>query len=236
MTPRRGTRTITAELPPSKTRLACANLLWLSLVLGKSTHPKGAAKPHAMQERSDEQLMRAVMVGDQVALAALVTRHHAPLLGYLYRLVGGDQQLAEDLVQETLLHVLRQRTYQAGHPFKPWLYAIATNLTRDYFKSAAVRKSWRKGNEEEAFLQLKESEPGPEECALAAEQGGEVRSALTQLGETYRVVLVLRFYQGFSLQEIAETLHIPLGTVKSRLSVGMHRLRAILIPVQKGVD
>ncbi len=63
-----------------------------------------------------------------------------------------------------------------------------------------------------------------------------MRAALTQLREDYRVVVVLRFYQGFSLQEIAETLHIPLGTVKSRLSVGVHRLRATLTPVQKGVD
>ena len=86
------------------------------------------------------------------------------------------------------------------------------------------------------LLHLYDSEPGPEERALAAEQGSEVRAALAQLGEEYRVVLVLRFYQGFSLQEIAETLHIPLGTVKSRLSVGVHRLRAILTPVQKGVD
>jgi RNA polymerase sigma factor (sigma-70 family) len=189
-----------------------------------------------MQEKSDEQLMTAVMVGDQVALAALVTRHHSPLLGYLYRLVGGDQQLAEDLVQETLLHVLRQRTYQADRPFKPWLYRIATNLTRDHFKSAAVRTSSREADEEEALLSLSDSAPGPEERALAAEQGCEVRAALAQLGEEYRVVLVLRFYQGFRLQEIAEVLHIPLGTVKSRLSVGVHRLRARLSPAQKGVD
>jgi RNA polymerase sigma-70 factor (ECF subfamily) len=189
-----------------------------------------------MQERSDEQLMAAVMAGDQVALAALVTRHHAPLLGYLYRLVGGDRQLSEDLVQETLLHVLRQRTYQATRPFKPWLYMIATNLARDYFKSAAVRQRWLSGDEEEALLHLYDSAPGPEERALAAEQGSEVRAALAQLREEYRVVLLLRFYQGFSLQEIAETLHIPLGTVKSRLSVGVHRLRSLLAPVQKGVN
>ena len=100
----------------------------------------------SMQERSDEQLMAAVMAGDQVALAALVTRHHAPLLGYLYRLVGGDRPLAEDLVQETLLHVLRQRTFRSGRPFKPWLYTIATNLARDYFKSAAVCQRWRGGD------------------------------------------------------------------------------------------
>jgi RNA polymerase sigma-70 factor (ECF subfamily) len=189
-----------------------------------------------MQERSDEQLMAAVIAGDQVALAALVTRHHGPLLGYLYRLVGGDRPLAEDLVQETLLHVLRQRTFRSDRPFKPWLYTIATNLARDYFKSAAVRQRWQGGDEEEALLQLYDSSPGPEESALEAEQGGEVRVAIAQLGEEYRVVLLLRFYQGFSLQEIAETLHIPLGTVKSRLSVGVHRLRTVLASVPKGVD
>ncbi|WP_220208369.1 RNA polymerase sigma factor [Reticulibacter mediterranei] len=189
-----------------------------------------------MQERSDEELMTAVMTGDQVALASLVTRHHGPLLGYLYRLVGGDRQLSEDLVQETLLHVLRQRTYQAARPFKPWLYAIATNLVRDYFKSAAVRQCWREGDAEDVLLHLYDSEPSPEERALAAEQGSEVRAALAQLREDYRIVIVLRFYQGFSLQEIAETLQIPLGTVKSRLSVGVHRLRSMLAPVQKGVD
>jgi RNA polymerase sigma-70 factor, ECF subfamily len=189
-----------------------------------------------MQERSDEQLMIAVMAGDQVALAALVTRHYASLLGYLYRLVGGDRQLSQDLVQETLLHVLRQHTYQAERPFKPWLYMIATNLARDHFKSAVVQTSRRSCDEEEALLHLSDSEPGPEERALAAEQGREVRAALAQLGEEFRIVVVLRFYQGFSLQEIAEALHIPLGTVKSRLSVGVHRLQAILAPVQKGVD
>src|ERR1051326_2755469 len=97
-----------------------------------------------MHQLRDEQVMAAVMAGDQVAFAALGTRHHAPLLGYLYRLVGGDRQLAEDLVQETLLHVLRQRTCPVDRPFKPWLYMIATNLARDHFKSAAVRQRWRR--------------------------------------------------------------------------------------------
>ncbi|HEX4204182.1 MAG TPA: RNA polymerase sigma factor [Ktedonobacteraceae bacterium] len=189
-----------------------------------------------MQEKSDEQLMTAVMAGDQVALATLVTRHHAPLLGYLYRLVDGNLHLSEDLVQETLLHVLGQHTYQTGRRFKPWLYMIATNLARDYFKSAAVRTSWRERDEEEVLLHLEDSESSPEECVLAAEQGSEVRAALALLGEDYRVVVVLRFYQGFSLQEIAEALHIPLGTVKSRLSVSMHRLRILLAPVPKGVN
>lgn len=174
--------------------------------------------------------MHAIMVGDQLALAALVTRHHSLLFGYLYRLVDGDRQLAEDLVQETLLRLLRQQSYQAGRPVKPWLYAIATNLARDHFKSAAVRRAQRSGDETGALQTLADSGLGPEEHVLAAEQGGEVRQALAGLSEEQRVVLVLRFYQGFTLQEIADTLQIPLGTVKSRLSVGVHRLRAMLVP------
>ncbi len=175
------------------------------------------------------------MAGDRLALAALVTRHRALLLGYLFRLVGGDRNLAEDLVQETMLRVVRQQTYRTGRPFKPWLYRIATNLAHDHFKSAAVRKGRQTDDEAAAFLRLQDREPGPEERALVAEQGNEVRAALAQLGEPYRVVILLRFYQGFSLAEIAETLHIPMGTVKSRLSVGVHRLRAVLAPIQEGV-
>src|SRR5579875_1676794 len=101
--------------------------------------------------------MAAILAGDQAALAVLVTRHHAPLLGYLYRLVGGDRPLAEDLVQETLLHVLQQRAYPAQRLFKPWLYTIATNLARDHFKSAAVRKRGQTGDDEERLLQLSDS-------------------------------------------------------------------------------
>lgn len=189
-----------------------------------------------MHKRSDEQLMASVLSGDQSALAELVARHHASLLGYLYRLVGGDRPLAQDLVQETLLRVLRQRTYPPDRPFKPWLYIIATNLARDHFKSAAVRQRWRGDDAEEMLRDACDSAPGPEEHVLAAERGGEVREALAQLSEDYRVVVVLRFYQGFSLQEIAETLQIPLGTVKSRLSVGVHRLRVVLGQLREGVD
>lgn len=189
-----------------------------------------------MEWISDEQLIATVMAGNQEALATLVTRYHSALLGYLCRLVGGDRPLAEDLVQETFLRVLRQRTRHPGRPFKPWLYTIATNLARDYFKSAAVRQRWQEGNDEETLRQLSDSTPGPEACALAAEQGSEVAAALAQLGEEYRTVLLLRFYQGLSLNEIAEALQIPLGTVKWRLSMGVHRLRAILAPIQEGVD
>jgi DNA-directed RNA polymerase specialized sigma24 family protein len=87
---------------------------------------------------SDEELMEVLMAGDQAPLRPLVERHHANLLGFLYRMVGGDRQLAEDLVQDTFLRLIRQRTYAANRPFKPWLYAIASNLARDHFRASGL--------------------------------------------------------------------------------------------------
>ena len=185
-----------------------------------------------MQPPSDEQLMAQVTAGDQAALVRLVERHHSPLIAYLYRFVGGDRPLAEDLTQETFVRVIQQRSYRAGSPFKPWLYAIATNLARDHFKAAATRHA---AASQDTFDTKQDEKPGPEEGALTAESGHEVAVAIAQLGPEYRAAILLRFYGGMSLREIAETLELPVGTVKSRLSVGCHRLRDLLAETYKKV-
>lgn len=182
---------------------------------------------------SDEQLMTEVMAGEEAALALLIERYYGPMLGYLYRQVGGNHALAEDIVQETFLRVLQQRSYQQGRPVKPWLYAIATNLVRDYFKSAAVNHTVQ--SDAHSLLSVQDYASDPEEQALSTEQGRMIAAALGQLAEEYRSALLLRFYNGMSLQEIAAVLNIPLGTVKSRLSVGTHKLRALLAPTQEGL-
>jgi RNA polymerase sigma-70 factor (ECF subfamily) len=180
-----------------------------------------------MDRLSDEQLLAAVLAGEMEALAILVARYQVPLTGYLDRLVGPDWALAQDLAQETFVRVLRQQTCRGNRPFRPWLYAIATNLARDYFKSAAVQRAVRL--DAEFASRLADWAAGPEEHALAAERAADVAEALRCLGAEYRAALALRFYNGLSLQEIADTLEVPLGTVKSRLSVGLRRLREVLV-------
>ncbi|MGH2496321.1 MAG: RNA polymerase sigma factor [Ktedonobacteraceae bacterium] len=189
-----------------------------------------------MDQLSDEVLMGEVMAGKTMALAMLVERYHAPLLGYLYRLARGDRPLAEDLVQETFLNVLQQRSYQSGRPFKPWLYAIATNRARDHFKSVAARCFVRQVDDEDDVPGEFDVSSSPEAILLAWEQGDEINAMLNRLSEEYRITLLLRFYQGMSLQEIADTLHVPLGTVKSRLSVGTRQLRKLLSPMKERVE
>ena len=175
---------------------------------------------------SDEKLALAIQQGNADALRGLVERHHSLLLGYLYRLTDGNCPLADDLAQETFIRVLNGIAgYKYPHPFKPWLYAIATNLARDYFKSAAVRHTMMLDSEAE----LQEDENGHVETnLLEAGDAEKVVGALHRLPDHQREVVILRFYQDLSLAEIAATLDLPIGTVKSRLCLGLRRLRDIL--------
>ncbi len=83
---------------------------------------------------------------------------------------------------------------------------------------------------------LGDDRPGPEEHAQAAAVSQLVSMAVGQLAPEFRPAIILRFYQGFQLQEIADTLGVPLGTVKSRLSVGTRRLRELLAGLREGSE
>lgn len=173
---------------------------------------------------SDEQLALGLQQNDAGCLAPLVERHHSPLLGFLYRLTGGDRPLAEDLVQETFLRVIRNiHQYRSSRPFKPWLYAIAVNLARDHFKSADSRRT---GSITDSLDLPVEADV--DESLLAADDARRVAAALLALPVHQREAVTLRYYQNFSLDEIAGALNIPTGTVKSRLSIGLNRLRDLL--------
>lgn len=184
-----------------------------------------------MEQMSDEQLLAASCAGDRLALAQLVERYQATLTGYLDRPVGPDWALAQDLAQETFLRVLRQQVDRGAKPFAPWLFAIATNLARSYHASAAVRH--RPMPIDAVFVDtIPAADPDPEAQALLGERRQEIITALNSLGMEYRSTLLLRFYAGLSLRETAAALDVPVGTVKSRLSVGLRRLRSALTPEQ----
>jgi RNA polymerase sigma-70 factor, ECF subfamily len=91
---------------------------------------------------TDEELALRLQQGDRTTLTTLVARHYDALLGYLYRMTGGDRSLAEDLAQETFLRALRAiEQYRRDYRFKPWLYAIATNLARNHYNRADTRRT-----------------------------------------------------------------------------------------------
>lgn len=169
----------------------------------------------------DEEYMEQLALGIDSAFDTLVFRYHKPLYGYIYRLVQ-DKQVAEDLVQEIFIKVYQQgKKGFVPYTFKPWVYKIATNLCKDYWRKASVKKEIVthqpfKGNERVTNIMDRQIERQ------------WLIEKLNELSLNYRTVLYLRFYQDFSYQEISLTLDISINTVKSRIYRGLKKLEALL--------
>ena len=174
-----------------------------------------------MQERPDHELMELIRCGDEDALAALVRRHQAPLLNFFRRLGVGTHD-AEDLVQETMVRVFRCRhRYAHRAKFTTFLYRIARHAWID---------RWRKANRRPLLEQAAGAEAEPADATSARRMGDrlDAPTALGRLPEKLRTVIVLSIYQGLPYEEIAKTLRIPVGTVKSRVFLAMERLREVM--------
>jgi RNA polymerase sigma-70 factor, ECF subfamily len=175
---------------------------------------------------TDEQLAQQLQQGKSEALSILVERHYDSLLGYLYRMLGGNRALAEDLNQETFLRVLRSiDRYTYPRPFKPWLYTIATNLARNHYDRAETRRT---SADLDLLDGIDSGTPRIEEVLTFERDVEQTISMLGSLPDHQREVIILRYYQECSLAEIGEVLNLPVGTVKSRLSIGLSRLRAMM--------
>jgi RNA polymerase sigma-70 factor, ECF subfamily len=170
---------------------------------------------------TDEELFRAWQHGDAAALETLVQRYHAPVLAHLYRVLA-DSHIAEDLVQETFIRLIRDaQSYRYPRPFRPWLYAIAHHLACNYHTSAYARRVELRAE----MPAMAAREPDPAEWFERWERHHHLCRALTQLSLEQREVLSLRFGQELSIQETAAILSIPPGTVKSRTFTALRLLR-----------
>lgn len=152
------------------------------------------------------------------------------LIRYLSRLVGAGH--AEDVAQEVFLRVSRALPgFRGEAKLSTWVYAIATNTALDHLRRPEVREARRVGHSGEgAEASLETSAPahgGPvsiEDAAIRSEMRACIREMVATLPASYRVVLALSDFEGFSDKEIAATLGVSLGAAKIRL----HRARAAL--------
>lgn len=153
-------------------------------------------------------------------LRALHDGHAEALWRYALRLTG-DEQLAEDVVQEALLRAWRNPGIldQGSAASKAWLYAVARNFAIDECRSARAR--WEIGSERLPERSRSDHTDRTLDAWLIAD-------ALSQLKPEHRVVIVRAYYRGESIAELAEALEVPPGTVKSRLHYGLRALRLAL--------
>lgn len=182
---------------------------------------------------SDERLFSRAALGDRSALGELIGRYEDFLYGLLLRMTGGDTHRAEDFFQDAFLHAMKAAgTFDAKKAFKPWIAAIALNVVRDDARKRKVRSevALENGRGEDLRLlpELADLNEGPSECAERRDEEHMIGQALGRLTDLEREVILLHFYNGMTLQETAESLSAPVGTVKSRLHAALTRLSGIL--------
>lgn len=164
---------------------------------------------------------------DTQLLDELILQYQHRLLRYLLYLTG-NRELAEDLFQETWMRVLmRGAQFNGNSRFDTWLFTIARNLVIDLRRRrsmASLEEMCEAGDEERPF-EIPSQEKTPFEHLATMESGQVVAGALLTLDPLHREVLVLRFHEEMSLEEIARMTRAPLSTVKSRLYRGLAALK-----------
>jgi RNA polymerase sigma-70 factor (ECF subfamily) len=179
---------------------------------------------------TDADLVKRFLDGDEGAFEMLVKRHQKSIYNLAYRITG-DQASAADLTQEVFIRVLRKiSTFKGQAAFKTWLYRLAINLCRDFIRREK-RLALFTGLALFNNLPFKRSiENDPVELVERAEMKELVQEVLLKLPFDFRAVVILCDIQGYSYQEVAETLGLPLGTVKSRLNRARQQLASLLKP------
>jgi RNA polymerase sigma-70 factor (ECF subfamily) len=168
----------------------------------------------------------------------LVQRHYSRMLNLFYRLTGTRSQ-AEELTQDLFLRLTEQVAHgREIQQLGAWLNATALNLWRDRIRremrARAKGISYSGGDEEIQNHAVSATSVNREEEILSSMEQQSVRDAVLRLAPKHREVVVLHHYQGLKYEEIARTLGIPVGTVRSRLHYAVDELRASLLQVQKG--
>ena len=177
-------------------------------------------------------LIEACKEGDQTAFNLLVWRWEKPLFNFIYKYVG-DAHLAQDLVQETFIRVMRSiRQYEHRAAFSTWLYRIGINLCKDHFRKkrlpmVSLHDYYTTSSGDRVYVQDHVPDEGARsDEALAASRREElVRRLLAGLRDEQRIVILMKEYQGLKFREIAEILEVPEGTVKARLYNGLRAMR-----------
>ncbi len=173
-------------------------------------------------DKLDKRIIVAAAEGDEAAFAKLVEAYQRPIYNLTLRMVRSRTE-AEDIAQDIFLHLLNiLERYDAGRPFEPWLFRVATNYNLNYLKRRRIQtvsmESLRQpGDAEAPAVELADpASPSPSPIELS-EKYEELHVAVGELAPDWRAVVTLHYMQSFSVSEIASILEIPVGTVKNRL-------------------
>jgi RNA polymerase sigma factor (sigma-70 family) len=176
----------------------------------------------------EQHLIKAAQSGDREALVKLIREIESQVYRTAYYLLRHEQD-ALDVAQEALIKIYTKiDTYEEKAQFNTWVQRIVTNLCMDKFRRSKATISI-----DEHQLTF-HAENDVEQSAVSAAVAQDVRRAIQQLPDHYRTVVILRYLQDFSYEEIAACLGLPLNTVKSYLYRAKFQLQSLLGDYHKG--
>ncbi len=174
--------------------------------------------------------------GREPAFRELIRRYERPVFSLIYRMVR-DSTVAEDLAQDSFIKVLNHLDkYRPEFKFSSWLFKIANNVAIDHLRRRQLDTVSMDGSPhavtvdevESSRIELSDQAESPLDELASRELGEAIEEAIGQLRPEYRNCIMLRHVEGRSYEEIAATLDLPLGTVKTYIHRARHQLREAL--------
>jgi RNA polymerase sigma-70 factor (ECF subfamily) len=186
------------------------------------------------KEKSDEELLASAREGDEAAFGIFVLRHAGTVHRWMARAVGQDD--ADDATQEVFLKAYKGlASFRGEAPPRAWLASIADNAVKNRYRSRSrFRRVFAGSWENDQGYEPPATGNGPEDDARVGESRRLVTEALSRLEPEFRMPVVLRDIEEWSYDEIAVSLRLPVGTVKSRIARGRGQLKEILAPLLSG--
>jgi RNA polymerase sigma-70 factor (ECF subfamily) len=166
----------------------------------------------------DSAIVRKVLKGDRNAFSALVDKYQRQIFNFIYRFFG-NSDLAFELSQDTLLKCFQSlKSYDQDRKFSTWLYTIAKNICIDEYKRRKAAGTYYLEDYPPSVRQSRSTSlPNPQVHCIMKEDETRLMNAIQILEPDKKAALILHYFQGLSYKEIAETLDVPLSTVKIRI-------------------
>ena len=195
-------------------------------MISKEEEEKDLQQPQILSIDDDYSIIRQFVDGDKSAFQILVKRHKEKVRNIIY-ITMNNSALVDDIAQDVFITVYRNlKHFRYESQFTTWLYRITVNRCKDYLRKMNVRKIFfpiEEGSELSEY-------PTPVENNDISRI---VMDAISKLPVKLRMPLILKDIEGFSYQEISESLNCEMGTVKSRIFRGREKLKEILQPLEK---
>jgi len=192
-------------------------------------------------EVTDAAVVAQVLAGDRDAFRVLVERHSRSIYRVVYRMTG-NQQDAEELVQEVLLRAYKSLgRFEMRSNFSTWLYRIAINRTLDFLSARKTQMQSQDAfqiaddpnPEDNRQVRVPSPSPDPERIVLSGEVKNHVAQAMTLLTPVERVAFIMRHMEGRSIEEIGQALNLKASAAKNSVFRAVHKLRQQLEPLTR---